>query len=113
MSLHRTDPEQVITYEGVRSSREFGHVQRRFRRFAVPTVLAVLGWYFLYVVLAAFFPDLMGVRVVGEINVGLCLGMLQFVSTFAATAWYLHWARTTLDPMVDGLRDRLEQGSLR
>ena len=112
MSLHQTDPEQVITYEDVRASREFTQVHRRFRRFAVPTVLGVLAWYFLYVVLAAFFPGLMGIRVAGEINVGLCLGGLQFVSTFAVTALYLRWARTTLDPMVDRLCDRLEQGGL-
>jgi uncharacterized membrane protein (DUF485 family) len=113
MSLNRTGPEQVITYEGVRASSEFVRVRRRFRRFALPTVLGVLAWYFLYVALAAFFPGLMGVRVVGEINVGLCLGGLQFISTFAVTALYLRWATTTLDPMVDRLRDRLEQGGLR
>ncbi|HEY6796474.1 MAG TPA: DUF485 domain-containing protein [Kineosporiaceae bacterium] len=103
----------MVTYEGVRSSREFGEIHRRFRRFALPTVLGVLGWYFLYVVLAAFFPDLMAVRVVGEINIGLCFGALQFVSTFAVTALYLRWARTSLDPMVDQLRGRLERGGLR
>jgi len=105
--------ERVITYEAVQHSREFRQLQRRFRRFAVPTVLAFLGWYFLYVGLAAFLPDLMATRVYGRVNLGLCLGLLQFVSTFLVTALYLRWSRRRLDPLVDRLRDRLEQGGLR
>jgi uncharacterized membrane protein (DUF485 family) len=113
MAVRRADVEPVVTYEGVRSSREFAQIHSRFRRFALPTVTGVLAWYFLYVALAAFFPDLMAVRLLGEVNVGLCLGLLQFVSTFAVTALYLRWARATLDPMVDQLRGHLERGGLR
>jgi len=105
--------ERVVTYEAVQNSREFRQLRRRFRRFAVPTVIGFLTWYFLYVALAAFFPDLMGTPVLGRINLGLCLGLGQFVSTFAVTAAYLRWSRVRLDPMVDRLRDRLEQGGLR
>jgi uncharacterized membrane protein (DUF485 family) len=113
MTFRQTSPERVITYEGVRGSREFGQIRRRFRRFAIPVVTSFLAWYFLYVLLAAFAPEFMGYRVFGEINVALILGLGQFVSTFAVTTLYQRWARRTLDPMVDRLRDRLEQGGLR
>jgi uncharacterized membrane protein (DUF485 family) len=113
MPIGHPGPERVITYEAVQGSREFRQIRRRFRRFAVPTVIAFLSWYFVYVALAAFFPDLMATPVLGNINLGLCLGLLQFVSTFTVTTLYLRWARTTLDPMVDKIRDRLEQGGLR
>ena len=106
-------PERVITYEAVQNSLEFRQVRRRFQRFAVPTVIGFLAWYFLYVALAAFAPDFMATPVFGLVNVGLCLGLLQFVSTFLVTTGYLVWAATRLDPMADRLRDRLEQGGLR
>ena len=113
MSISRPAPERVVTYEAVQASREFRQVNRRFRRFAVPTLVGVLCWYFLYVALAAFFPELMAVRLFGKVNLGLCLGLAQFASTFAVTTLYLRWARTTLDPMVDRLREQLERGGVR
>jgi uncharacterized membrane protein (DUF485 family) len=112
MSISQHGPERVITYEAVQGSREFGQVRRRFRRFAVPTVIGFLSWYFLYVLLAAFAPDLMATPVIGHINVGLILGVLQILSTFLVTTLYVRWARSTFDPLVDRLRARLEHGGL-
>lgn len=113
MSFSQQAPERVATYETVQASREFGQLNRRFRNFAAPAVTGVLCWYFLFVILATFFPDLMAVSVFGKLNLGLCLGLLQFVSTFAVTTWYLRWARSSFDPMVDRLRERLEHGGVR
>jgi uncharacterized membrane protein (DUF485 family) len=113
MSISQHGAERVITYEAVQGSREFGQVRRRFRRFAVPTVAAFLCWYFLYVLLAAFAPGFMATPVIGSINVGLILGVLQILSTFLVTTLYVRWARSTLDPMVDRVRERLEKGGLR
>ena len=41
-----------------------------------------LAWYLLYVLLADYAHDFMSTKVVGNINIGLILGLLQFVSTF-------------------------------
>jgi uncharacterized membrane protein (DUF485 family) len=82
-------------------------VHRRFRRFALPVVLGVLGWYFAYVVLAAFAPGLMARPVFGVVNIGLCLGVAQIATTLAVTSLYLWRAHTRLDPLVDRLKDRL------
>jgi uncharacterized membrane protein (DUF485 family) len=48
--------------------------------------------------------------VFGAVNVGLCFGILQFVSTFAIASMYRRWARRRLDPPADRLRKRLEGG---
>ena len=48
---------------------------RRFRRFVFPMTALFLAWYFLYVLLAAFAPDFMATKVVGNINVGLLFGL--------------------------------------
>ncbi|RAD00875.1 DUF485 domain-containing protein, partial [Burkholderia multivorans] len=50
-------------------------------------------------------------KVVGEINVGLVLGLLQFVTTFAITMFYVSFANKKLDPPATAIRERLEQES--
>ena len=44
----------------------------------------------------------------GEINVGMLLGFLQFVSTGAITIWYVRFARRKIDPVSDHIRERVE-----
>jgi uncharacterized membrane protein (DUF485 family) len=97
-------------YEAVRTSRDFWTIQRRFESFVVPICMLLLAWYFLFVIMAVFVPGFMRASVFGAVNVGLCFGMLQFVSTFAIAVAYSRWARRRLDPLTDRLRNRLERG---
>jgi uncharacterized membrane protein (DUF485 family) len=105
MTQTGTDPAAM--YLEIQASREFAQVDRRFRRFAVPTVAGILGWYFAYVLLAACAPGLMAVPIFGRVNLGLCLGVAQIASTLAVTLLYVQWARTRLDPLVDRIGDRI------
>ena len=70
-------------YEHVQASPEFAELRSRLRRFVFPMSAAFLLWYLIFVLLASYAPGLMAVPVLGNINVGLILGLLQFVSTFA------------------------------
>jgi uncharacterized membrane protein (DUF485 family) len=94
----------------VHASREFRTLRRRLGSFVVPVGALFFGWYFLYVLLAAFAPGFMRISVFGDVNVGLCFGVLQFVSTFAITIGYRYWAQRNLDPMSHRIRHRLEAG---
>jgi uncharacterized membrane protein (DUF485 family) len=100
------------SYSDVQNSPEFIDLRRRFRAFIFPTTVAFLVWYFLYVLLAAFAPEFMGTELFGNINVGLILGLGQFVSTFAITIAYRRWADRHFDPAAEHLRHRIE-GELR
>jgi uncharacterized membrane protein (DUF485 family) len=55
----------------------------------------------------------MSTKVLGNINIGLILGLLQFVSTFAITMIYARWADREFDPTADRLREHIETGELR
>ncbi|HET7474400.1 MAG TPA: DUF485 domain-containing protein [Dermatophilaceae bacterium] len=98
----------AATYQQVQESEEFADLRRRFRRFVFPMAGLFLSWYFLYVLLAAFAPGLMGTRLVGNINVGIVLGFGQFASTFAITMVYARWADRQFDPTAAQLRQRVE-----
>ncbi len=101
-----------LTPAEVAVSPEFLDLKRRFKSFIFPMTALFLVWYFLYVLLAAFAPAFMGTKVFGNINIGLLLGLGQFVSTFAITMIYRRWADKKFDPAAEHLRHSIE-GALR
>lgn len=90
-------------------SEEFQELRRTHRSFVFPMAIFFLVWYFAYVLLADYFHDFMSIKVLGNINVGLILGLLQFVSTFAITAAYVRFSNKKLDPKAAAIRQRLER----
>lgn len=104
------EPERdsTLSYIEVQRSQEFLDLRARFRRFVFPTTALFLSWYFMYVLLAAFAPDFMSTKLVGNLNVGLFLGLGQFVSTFTITMVYARWADKNFDPVADKLRADIE-----
>lgn len=91
-------------YAAVRASPEFGELRRRLRRFVFPTTAFFLIWYATYVVLGAFAHDFMATKVWGNINVGLLLGLAQFLTTFGITGLYIRFANRELDPRAAAIR---------
>ncbi|WP_345016580.1 DUF485 domain-containing protein [Streptomyces shaanxiensis] len=75
---------------------------RRSRVFPVAT--AVLGLYLLNALLVSTARDVMAIRVVGHLNVGLGLALLQCGTTLAVCRWYARYASTTLDPLAERAR---------
>ena len=96
-------------YIEVQNSPEFQELRKRFRGWVIPVTVASLAWYFLYVFLAAYATDFMGTKLFGNINVGLVLGLSQFLTTFAVTGAYIRYADRTLDPMSSRIRHDMEE----
>ncbi len=92
------------------ASAEFATLRRRLRSFAFPMTAFFLTWYFLYVLLAAYAPGFMSITVLGNINVGLIVGLLQFVTTFAITTIYVRFAGRELDPLSAAICRQVEGG---
>ena len=69
-------------YIAVQESTEFGDLRRTFRGFVFPVTAFFLAWYF---------------------NIGLILGLGQFVTTFAITMIYIRWAGRVFDPAAEAL----------
>ena len=110
MSEMIDEPPQT-PYHVVQDSPDFQALRRRFRRFVFPMTALFLVWYFAYVLLAAFASGFMSTQVFGNINVGLLFGFGQFISTFAITIAYKHWADKKFDPSADAIRHGLEAGA--
>ena len=89
-------------------SEKFITLKRRHRSFVLPVALFFLLWYFAYVLLADYAHEFMATPVIGNVNIGLLLGLGQFVTTFAITTWYVSYANRRLDPLADEIRTDLE-----
>ena len=113
MATHDHDPPttaQQTPYQQVQASPEFQELRRKFRGFVFPWTIFFLVWYFVYVILAAYFPEFMSIRVAGNINVGLLFGLGQFVTTFGITIMYVRWADRVFDPAADRIREKMTGG---
>jgi uncharacterized membrane protein (DUF485 family) len=105
-------PERVAPtgeqFLAMQASPEFQELRTRLRRFVFPMTAFFLVWYALYVALGAFAHDFMAIRVVGNINVGLLIGLGQFLTTFLITGLYVRFANRELDPRATAIREELE-----
>ncbi len=97
-----------VDFPAAQRSPEFQELRKTHRGFVFPLAVAFLVWYLLYVVLAMYVPQLFAIQVVGNVNLGVVLGLLQFVTTFAITGAYVSFANRKLDPKATAIRERLE-----
>ncbi|WP_369066698.1 DUF485 domain-containing protein [Kocuria carniphila] len=89
-------------------SDQFQQLRKTHRSFVFPMAVAFLVWYVAYVVTAMYAPEFMSQKLIGNINLGLILGLAQFVTTFGITAAYVSFANKKLDPQARALREKLE-----
>ena len=101
-------PTEVDDWEAVQDGPEFRELRHRLRSFVFPVTGLFLAWYLLYVLLASYAAGFMSIKLVGNVNVALEFGLLQILSTFGITAWYLRFADRRFDPLSTKLRAELE-----
>jgi len=92
----------------MQASPEFQDLRSRLRKFVFPMTGFFLVWYGIYVLLGAFAHDFMATPVFGNVNVGLIIGLGQFLTTFVITGLYVRFANRELDPRSAAIREELE-----
>ena len=93
-------------FAAIHQDREYIAVKRRLKLFIFPMGALFLGWYFAYVLLSAYDSVFMSQKVFGAVNMGLILGLLQFVSTGALTILYGRYTRKHIDPRIEKIREQ-------
>ena len=104
---HQTSGHAI--YAELAATDDFKQLRHRYRSFAIPWTVTFLAWYLLYVMLSIFATDFMSTKVVGNINVALVLGLLQFASTFLIAWLYSRHAASQLDPLARSLERRYNE----
>ncbi len=104
----RTDDRNFVHYVALGRGRGFLRLHKRFATSSIVIVTLFLGCYGSYVAMSAFARNVMDHPLVGNINLGLVLGLLQFVSTFLIAWVRARYARAALDPLAERLRTEIE-----
>ena len=110
--MSTTDSQKANTAQqflDMQASPEFQELRTRLRRFVFPMTAFFLVWYSTYVLLGAFAHDFMAIEVFGNVNVGLLIGLGQFLTTFVITGLYVRFANRELDPRAAAIRAEMEE----
>ena len=99
---------QTIDYIAANESAPFVALKRSQRSFVFPMAAFFIIWYAVYVLLGAYAHDFMAQPVFGSVNLGIVLGLGQFVTTFVITSIYVVYANRKLDPKAQALREEFE-----
>jgi uncharacterized membrane protein (DUF485 family) len=102
--VHRTSAHPL--YLELHETAEFVQLRKKFRGFVIPATIAFMSWYLLYVVMSNWAHDFMSTQVVGNINVALVFGLLQFVTTFLIAWLYGRYMGRNVDPLARGIEQR-------
>lgn len=94
----------AVDYQEAQTSVHFRTLKSRHRRFVLPVTALALAWYGGYTALAVGAESFMSIRVLGNVTMGIVLGLLQIVTTFLVTIAYVAYANRKLDPAVAQLR---------
>ena len=73
-------------------------------RVALGLTGAILVVYFGFILLIAFAKDFMGEQITDGLSVGIALGVLVILSTWALTWTYVRWANRVYEPEIEQLR---------
>jgi len=95
-------------FQQVQQSEQFQTLRRTHRSFVFPLTVVFLVWYLAFVIVAAFAPEFMAIQVWGNINLGIILGLAQFLTTFIITGAYVAYANRKIDPIATDLRGSME-----
>ncbi len=105
--VHQSSAHPI--YQELHDTKEFTELRRTYRAFVIPCTVGFLAWYLLYVVMSNWATGFMNTEVVGNINVALVFGLLQFASTFAIAWAYARHMNRKADPLARGLERRFNE----
>ncbi|APT84308.1 DUF485 domain-containing protein [Corynebacterium aquilae] len=95
-------------FRAMQASPEFQDLKHTFRKFTFPMTACFFIWYVIYVLLAIYNPGLYSKSIAGNVNLGVFMGLAQFLTTFIITALYIRYANTEIEPRATKIREEME-----
>jgi uncharacterized membrane protein (DUF485 family) len=97
-TLSYVDSDGNPNFALIQQTDEFRTLRRRLTTFIFPMTALFLSSYLTFVLLSAYARDFVSIKVVGVINLGILLGLSQFVTSIVITLGYARYAKRRLDP---------------
>lgn len=106
-AVHQRREPTPQDFVEMQQSPQFQELRSTYRSFTFPVSVAFFVWYLFYVVFATFWPEVMARPFLG-LNVGLWLGLAQFLTTFIITWAYVVYANKNIEPRAAAIREEME-----
>lgn len=92
-----------VNWQAIESDSDFRELVREKRNFIIPATIFFLVYYFGFLILVGYFPDVVDVNVIGNINIAYLFALSQFIMAWIVMTLYVRRA---------GLFDRLAHNIL-
>ncbi len=89
-----------VDWEAAENSPEFKELIRKKRNFVLPATIFFFVWYFGFIILVGYAPDLMAERLVEDFTLGYALALTQFIMTWVLSYLYIRKADRDFDPLA-------------
>ena len=90
---------------------EFKDLVSRKNRISIQLTAVTLVIYYGFIFLIAFKRDVFGAKAVGNVTVGILLGIGVILACWLLTGVYVRWANRNYDSMVARLQEKARHGS--
>jgi uncharacterized membrane protein (DUF485 family) len=99
----RQQEDASVDWRAVYDSPEFRRLAGVRSRFVRRAVVALLGWFAVFLAVVGGAPGVAGEVVVAGMTVGFLLGLSQFVLAWVLTWRYLRLSEAVFSPLEDGV----------
>lgn len=79
-------------WEAIENDSDFRNLVRQKRNFIIPATIVFLVYYFGFLVLVGYFPSLVEVNVIGNINIAYFFALSQFIVAWIIVYLYVRRA---------------------
>ncbi len=93
--------------ERIRNHPKYQELVSKRTRFAWTLSAIMLGIYYSFVMVVAFFPSVLGIKLIGSISIGIPLGILIILSAFVLTGVYVYRANGEFDSLTQQIKQDL------
>ena len=94
---------EPVSYAKIRQNPKFAELVQQRNALARTLTIAMLVIYFGFILLVAFAPGLLAIKIGTVTTIGIPLGLLVIVSAFVLTGIYVAKANTSFDRLNEEL----------
>lgn len=95
--------------EDIKDTQEYSDLIKARGRIIWPLTLVMLVVYFSFILVIAFFPELLAIKIYdgSHVSYGLIAGLAIIFFSFAITGIYVHKATSVLEKLISNLHNQV------
>jgi uncharacterized membrane protein (DUF485 family) len=98
-----------VNWDAIENAPDFRELVREKRNFIIPATIIFLVYYFGFLVIVGYFPAVVDVNVIGNINLAYLFALSQFVMAWIIVYLYVRRAGT-FDKLANAIMSRVKGG---